>query len=195
MKLVPFVSPSTSLNPPALASLDATVNLLSTKDGYLIEFSLTGAPVYDLELDAPSPMPARRDELWKHSCFEAFFAPTAGLHYYEFNGSPSGDWALYRFDDYRTGMQPQPLTVAPELRHHARQATSLSITWHLPVFCSEPLARAGITAILRTRSDPASSTYWALLHAGPQPDFHLRASFIATVPPLPSAPQDRGTSK
>ncbi len=54
-------------------------------------------------IEIPRTEPAlRTDELWKHSCFEAFFG--AGDGYYEFNLSPSTQWAAYRFDGYRTGM-------------------------------------------------------------------------------------------
>src|SRR5690242_3502117 len=46
----------------------------------------------------------RSDELWRHTCFEAFVrAPSSGT-YYEFNFSPSTQWAAYRFTGYRSGM-------------------------------------------------------------------------------------------
>ena len=33
--------------------------------------------------------------------------------YYEFNFSPAGDWAAYRFEDYRHGMTPGAAGRAP----------------------------------------------------------------------------------
>src|ERR1700739_2784793 len=48
--------------------------------------------------------PARADELWRHTCFEAFIQPSPGKAYYEFNFAPSTQWAAYRFDNYRAGM-------------------------------------------------------------------------------------------
>ena len=47
---------------------------------------------------------ARTDELWRHTCFEAFIAAGDAGPYFEFNFSPSGDWAAYRFSAYRAGM-------------------------------------------------------------------------------------------
>src|SRR6185503_6002309 len=46
----------------------------------------------------------RRDELWKHTCFEAFIALDRAGGYFEINLSPSFDWAVYRFSGYRAGM-------------------------------------------------------------------------------------------
>ena len=48
---------------------------------------------------------ARSDELWRHTCFEAFVRPSPGEAYYEFNFAPSTQWAAYRFDSYRSGMR------------------------------------------------------------------------------------------
>ena len=68
---------------------------------WLVEYRVEGAD----DLIAPPPArPQRTDELWKHSCFELFVRPDRGSGYYEFNFSPSGEWAAYRFSDYRAGM-------------------------------------------------------------------------------------------
>src|SRR5882724_6998370 len=57
----------------------------------------------------------RADELWKHTCFEAFIAPADAPGYYEFNFSPSLDWAVYRFGAYREGMSPAEIGRAPSI--------------------------------------------------------------------------------
>src|SRR5580692_9466014 len=41
----------------------------------------------------PIAAPARGDELWRHTCFEAFVGTAAGAAYYEFNFAPSTQWA------------------------------------------------------------------------------------------------------
>ena len=51
----------------------------------------------------------RTDELWRTTCFEAFVRTDGG--YVEYNLSPSGAWAAYRFDGYREGMRG--LEIAP----------------------------------------------------------------------------------
>ena len=45
----------------------------------------------------------RRDDLWTTTCFEAFLAAPGGQRYWEVNLAPNGDWAVYRFDRYRSG--------------------------------------------------------------------------------------------
>src|SRR6185369_1918174 len=47
----------------------------------------------------------RTDELWRHTCFEAFVGTPADPAYYEFNFAPSTQWAVYRFTNYRNGMR------------------------------------------------------------------------------------------
>src|SRR5882757_7475213 len=47
---------------------------------------------------------SRGEELWQHTCFEAFVRASSGAGYYEFNFAPSTQWAAYRFSGYRSGM-------------------------------------------------------------------------------------------
>src|SRR4029077_41015 len=54
----------------------------------------------------PRSAAQRVDELWKHTCFEAFLMTDDSPGYYELNFSPSGDWSAYRFPAYRDGMAP-----------------------------------------------------------------------------------------
>jgi len=58
----------------------------------------------------------RADDLWKHTCFEAFVAADYTPGYFEFNFSPSLDWAAYRFADYRAGMSYAAVSQAPGLQ-------------------------------------------------------------------------------
>ena len=55
----------------------------------------------------------RTDGLWQATCFEAFVRTAGG--YIEYNLSPSGAWAAYRFDGCREGMRdlemPAPFIV------------------------------------------------------------------------------------
>ena len=52
----------------------------------------------------PAARATRADHLWQHTCFEAFVRGASANQYYEFNFSPSTQWAAYRFTDYRSGM-------------------------------------------------------------------------------------------
>lgn len=69
-------------------------------------------PVSPKALLLPEPeAPGRTDGLWEKTCFELFLMDVASGSYLEFNFSPSGRWAAYRFDDYRAGRHD--LEVAP----------------------------------------------------------------------------------
>ena len=45
----------------------------------------------------------RKDELWTTTCFEAFISAPGEQRYWEVNLAANGDWAVYRFDGYRSG--------------------------------------------------------------------------------------------
>ena len=67
--------------------------------------------VLDFIVDAPptslclpeAARPQRADGLWERTCFELFLRDPESGAYLEFNFSPSGQWAAYRFDGYRAG--------------------------------------------------------------------------------------------
>ncbi len=121
----------------------------------------------------------RIDGLWRHTCFEVFAASDPAAGYYEFNFSPSLEWAAYRFSEYREGMTPAGLARAPGL--HARKTADrleLTATLHLDGLAGlarAPLLRLGLTAVVE--DDSGSLSYWALRHAAGNPDFHDPDSF------------------
>ena len=86
-----------------LPAVQIEVNVTRPRAGLLaLSYTLTGN-LDDISL--PAVATARRDELWRHTCFEAFVR-ASGNEYYEFNFSPSTQWAAYRFSGYRSGMRP-----------------------------------------------------------------------------------------
>lgn len=134
----------------------------------------------------PEPMErARVDDLWKHSCFEAFIQPAADEAYYEINLSPSNRWAGYRFDRYREGMS-SPDGLA--LTHMTRRASAslfelvatLDMSGQADLTAGLP-ARLGLSAVIEESNGRKS--YWALAHAPGKPDFHHPDSFAATLEP------------
>src|ERR1700741_3862060 len=70
--------------------------------------------IAQLHVPARKP-PARTDELWRDTCFEVFLRAAGSSAYDEFNFSPSGQWAAYRFDHYRTGMIELELARPPAI--------------------------------------------------------------------------------
>jgi hypothetical protein len=115
--------------------------------------------------------PARTDELWKRTCFEAFVAGADG--YAEFNFAPTTQWAAYRFGGYRDGMAPldmPPPTITP-----IRDGD----TYRLTVATSVVIAgswRVGVSAVIEDAAGERS--YWALAHPAGKPDFHHQDGFV-----------------
>ncbi|MGH6786431.1 MAG: GIY-YIG nuclease family protein, partial [Novosphingobium sp.] len=83
----------------------------SEQDDMLIEFAVEGSETLVLPAWAS---PERRDGLWQSTCFELFLMCPDG-RYFEFNLSPSTEWALYAFDSYRTGMRRPTVDVPPHI--------------------------------------------------------------------------------
>jgi len=141
-------------------------------DSLVLSYVVSGR-ISDLRLP-PIVAAARADELWQHTCFEAFVRPSAGPGYYEFNFSPSTQWAAYGFDGYRSGMRVATEIDAPriELRSTVESYTlqaaleldGLSLPWRL-----------GLAAVLEETNGRKS--YWALAHPPGKADFHQADCF------------------
>lgn len=119
--------------------------------------------------------PRRADGLWRRTCFEAFIGTPTGSGYLEFNVSPSGEWAAYRFEARREGMQPLELArdPVPSLTRPP-DALCLSVDLHLPAPLHAPL-QLGLAAVVEAADGRIS--YWALRHGAGAPDFHDPESF------------------
>jgi hypothetical protein len=121
----------------------------------------------------------RRDELWRHTCFELFVSTPGATPYYEFNFAPSLEWAAYRFHDYRRGMEPAALAPPQQLRR-GEQPGELTLAASVATGALAGLAGAarlevGLAAVLEELDGTLS--YWALRHPPGRPDFHRREGF------------------
>jgi hypothetical protein len=137
------------------------------------------------KLRTPQPADqARRDGLWRTTCFEAFVRPGDGPAYFEFNLAPSNEWAAYAFDSYRQGMKSlEPLSdpeigvLQDEANHELRAKLDLEAA-------TGPAAglpwRVGLSAVIESLSGEKS--YWALAHPDGSPDFHHRDCFAVQLP-------------
>jgi len=117
---------------------------------------------------------ARADNLWRHTCFEAFVAMKDYPAYYEFNFSPSGQWAVYGFRAYRERMVLDSETLTPEMTVRVgNEVLELQATIpmaRLPIFVAGAKLRLGLSAVIEGRDGAFS--YWALAHPAAKPDFH-----------------------
>jgi hypothetical protein len=143
-----------------------------------LHYSLEGK-TEDILFPSISPHPARRDELWKSTCFEFFLAIKDQPEYWEFNLSPSGDWNVYHMAAYRRVnfkeemlIQQLPFQLQSEVG-----VFQLKVLVDLnPILEPDQFFELGITAVVQTAN--GHETYWALAHPASVPDFHLRESFI-----------------
>ena len=136
--------------------------------GSLVLSYVVSGRISDLRLP-PVVAAARADELWRHTCFEVFVRGSADPGYYEFNFSPSTQWAAYRFGGYRNGMR-----VAAEISAPRIEVRSSAETYTLEAAfafdgLSSPL-HLGLSAVLEETNGRKS--YWALAHPPGKADFH-----------------------
>jgi hypothetical protein len=125
--------------------------------------------------------PQRRDQLWAHTCLELFIAIPGEKRYWEVNMAPNGDWAVYRLDDYRQGLRPEPqLAALPFQVHRQLGLLELRLHWNLPAeLAAAAELELGASAVIEHLDGEIS--YWALNHPAPQADFHHRQSFALRV--------------
>ena len=136
-----------------------------------------------LRVPALASAPAATDGLWQHTCFEAFIGRADGTAYREFNFSPSGDWAIYAFDDERLRSTAPPTVTAPTLQTE-RAGDTLTLTatlarTALPSAWNDAPVRLGLSAVVEALDGRLS--YWALAHPRERPDFHHRAGWTARL--------------
>jgi hypothetical protein len=117
--------------------------------------------------------PGRTDDLWRRTCFEAFAREVGAQCYDEFNFSPSTQWAVYRFEGYRTGMT-KPDAPAPRIEVGMEgEAYVLNAVFELPG--QGPWAM-GLAAVIKEAD--GTKSYWALKHPTAKPDFHHGGGFV-----------------
>lgn len=117
----------------------------------------------------------RTDELWRTTCFEAFARTATG--YVEYNLSPSGAWAAYRFDGYREGMRRLEIPAPFIVTRMAQGRFVLTADVTLP---EDATGAVGLTAVVEGLDGAIS--YWALRHPSDKPDFHHPDSFALDLP-------------
>jgi len=127
----------------------------------------------------PPATPARADNLWRNTCFEAFIGLPGGA-YIEFNLAPSRPWAAYHFDGYRDGIRPHEVTD-PHIAISAFGGLVLTADIAIPA----EAIRLGLSAVIEARN--GTKSYWAIAHPPGHPDFHNRDCFALELPAVEAA--------
>lgn len=163
---------------PAIAAVGAKIS--QTDDyGWEIAFVAVGDPAA-LAIPAEAPR-VHTDGLWRTTCFELFLGK-AGDSYAELNFSPSGAFAAYHFDHYRTGMKKIDLPV-PEIELDVG-SERLTMIVRLCEDCLpwDGSGQIGISAVIQETG--GCTSYWALAHPAGRPDFHQRDCFALALAPV-----------
>ncbi len=152
--------------------------------GSLVLSYLVAGNISDLRI--PSPMAAARtDELWQHTCFEAFVRASPGTAYYEFNFAPSTQWAAYRFSGHRSGMRVASEISAPRIDvQSSAELYRLQATLELHQLSGLPRDtpwRLGLSALIEDTNGRKS--HWALTHPPGKADFHHADCFVHEFSP------------
>jgi hypothetical protein len=149
----------------------------------LVFYYFVNGRIIDLHMPAPVPA-ARTDDLWRHTCFEAFVRTSDGAAYYEFNFTPSRQWAAYGFSSYRSGMRVATEIIAPRIELQSSPTCyRLQASLELDLMLSPPgdeVWRIGLAAVIEEKSGHKS--YWALAHPTGKADFHHSDGFALEFP-------------
>jgi hypothetical protein len=164
---------------PCAAVTGIEVDVARPRAGSLVLSYSAAGKIGDL-LTPVAAAPVRTDELWRHTCFEAFLRAAPGSGYYEFNFAPSTRWAAYRFDGYRSGMRVVDEISAPKIEvESALEHYILQVTVRLADLSSASRWRLGLSAVIEETNGRKS--FWALAHPPGQPDFHHSDCFAAEL--------------
>lgn len=145
-----------------------TASVTATPQGCEAEFRLDGA-VSAIKVPA-SAAPERMDNLWQATCFEIFWQPLGDTYYREFNLSPSGRWAAYDFDSFRTGMRDAPVEAIAIACSHDAEGLILKASIHADLPAP---AQVALNAIVE--HPDGGKQYWALAFPPGRPEFHSEA--------------------
>jgi hypothetical protein len=128
---------------------------------------------------SPPRAPRKVDGLWQHTCFEVFIAERGQQSYWEFNFSPSGEWAAYGFKGYREGgpIEDDGLDPGIVVRSAANsfELDALVRLDRLQTLRPRMPLRMGLSAVIEENDGTLS--YWAFKHPPGKPDFHHPDSF------------------
>ena len=160
--------------------LEITGNISRKHNQLQIKYLLVGNLAAIL-IPPLSKTPTRQRDLWEHTCLEFFLGLQDSPKYWEINLSPSGDWNIFQFANYRQGITEDlafnSLSFAV-LQHTDYWQLNLAVDLNQIIDPKQNL-EVGITAVIENQQQQLS--YWALTHSTSKADFHQRDSFIINL--------------
>jgi hypothetical protein len=167
---------------PGSAVTSVEAEAVRADSALVLSYFVTGT-ISELRLPPAAAEATRTDELWQHTCFEAFVCSSPNAGYYEFNFAPSTQWAAYRFSAYRSGMRIATEISAPQIElqsgsEHCTLRALLKLD-RIDLPADSPW-RLGVSAVIEETNGRKS--YWALAHPPGNPDFHHPDCFACELP-------------
>ena len=169
--LTPF-----SLSDSPQITIHGTVNRQRNK--FSFSYIVSGT-IEEIFFPPPIANPARKDDLWKTTCFEFFIAVKSSPRYWEFNLSPSGEWNAYLMDAYRQVNMREEMRVQQVQFSVQKEAECFYLEGDLDLsacIAEGSLIEVGIAGVIKTNDGRES--FWALTHPQTAADFHVRNNFI-----------------
>lgn len=160
----------------AVSAVAVTLDILPDGD-WRLGWRLSSAG--QLVIPDPAP-PLRTDGLWRMTCMELFVRPAGQTGYLEFNLSPSGAWAAYRFDAPRAGMRDFDCPP-PRIATRSGGDDFLLDAQLAPPPGDGAAFDIALSAVIVEQGGVTS--YWALAQPPGRPDFHHPCCFARRLPP------------
>jgi hypothetical protein len=165
---------------PVSLNLSVTGEVSRIANQLTINYRLAG-DLSQILIPSVTVSPHRQFELWEATCFEFFIAPVNESYYWEFNLAPSGNWNIFRLDDYRQGLKNEETVVSLPMQiqqHDKLVILDLQLSLDMLIPRNQALD-ISVTTVIQDQSNNFS--YWALQHTGAAADFHRREDFTLQI--------------
>ncbi len=165
-------------NIPAKIQINGDVSRLNNQ--LKIKFILTG-DLAKIIIPLANRSGDRRHNLWEHTCFEFFIRPKNTKKYWEFNLSPSGNWNVFYFLDYRLNIAEEQAfkSLLFEITQKPKSLTVEASVDLNKIEIGDHELDLAVTAVIEDQTEKLS--YWALTHPATKADFHHQDSFILSL--------------
>ncbi|MBK9295045.1 MAG: hypothetical protein IPM57_11515 [Oligoflexia bacterium] len=116
----------------------------------------------------------RQNNLWEHTCFEAFVGEKNSKEYFEFNFSTNSAWNIFEFKNYRLPQPPKQCERFEFLKIEFEN--NIFKAQVKPKNFKKSFYEISLATVIESKKNEIF--YWALKHNKSRPDFHLRENFI-----------------
>lgn len=141
-----------------------------------LSYSISG-DISSIIIPSISDIPQRKDDLWKTTCFELFLANKTKRNYIELNLSPSLNYNIYSFSDYRADMNLENSFIIrnTSVKHEKTKFNIKFMLESINIINTDDLL-INISTVIKYSND--KSKYYAVMHNKDKADFHKKNTFV-----------------